>query len=118
MSILLVVLYCVLTVAGLILYKVGANHEFVFMIKNNIFQIKMSLISLIGLCCYVCSFLIYILLIPRFNLSYILPVTAAITYISIFILSVLLLKEQVTLNSIIGTVFILIGILLMTFVKK
>ena len=52
MGILLVAVYLILTVSGLILYKLGANKEFLVSISNGVFQIKLSLISIIGLVCY------------------------------------------------------------------
>lgn len=113
MGIFLVVLYLILTVSGLILYKFGANKEFVFSVSNGIFQIKLSLISIIGLVCYLFSFLIYMLVLPRFDLTYIMPVTSGVTYISTFILSVLVLKESVQVNSIVGSIIILVGIIIM-----
>lgn len=112
MNILLVVLYCIFTTLGLILFKYGSNQEFIFMVKNNIFQIKLSIYSIIGLCFYALSFIIYILILPRYNLSYIIPFISAITYISIFLLSIFLLKENVTIISILGVVIVFVGILL------
>lgn len=113
MQFLLVALYLILTVSGLILYKLGANQEFVFTVTNGIFNIKMSIISFIGLICYIGSFLIYLFILPKFNLSYIMPIMSAISYIGIFILSILILNEKVTTYGIIGSIVILIGILIM-----
>ena len=115
--ILLVALYLILTIAGLILYKYGATKDFNISIINGIFNIKLSLISILGLLCYLSSFLIYILILPKFNLSYIMPITSAISYIGIFILSALVLKETITSNGIIGACIILVGIIIMNIHK-
>ena len=115
--ILLVALYLILTIAGLILYKYGATKDFNISIINGIFNIKLSLISILGLLCYLSSFLIYILILPKFNLSYIMPITSAISYIGIFILSALVLKETITSNGIIGAFIILVGIIIMNIHK-
>lgn len=112
MGIFLVIIYLILTVSGLILYKFGANKEFLFSISNGVFQIKLSLISIIGLCCYLLSFIIYMLVLPKFDLTYIMPVTSAISYISIYILSILVLKESVTIYGVLGSFIILIGVIL------
>ena len=80
-------------------------------------NIKLSLISILGLLCYLSSFLIYILILPKFNLSYIMPITSAISYIGIFILSALVLKETITSNGIIGAFIILVGIIIMNIHK-
>ena len=113
MGIVLVILYLVLTVSGLILYKLGSNKEFLIACSNGIFQIKLSLISILGLLCYLCSFLIYMLVLPKFDLTYIMPVTSAITYISVYILSIMVLKESVQVNGIVGSIIILIGVIIM-----
>lgn len=113
MQILLVIIYLILTVSGLILYKLGANQEFIFTFSSGLLNIKLSVISLIGLVCYMGSFLIYMLILPKFNLSYIMPVMSAVSYIGIFVLSILILKEKVTTAGIIGSIIILIGMLIM-----
>lgn len=117
MQVILVILYLVLTISGLILYKLGANQEFLFTIMNGMFSIKMSIISIIGLICYLGSFLIYMLILPKFNLSYIMPIVSAVSYLGIFILSIIVLKEKVSTSGIIGSIIILIGILIMNFDK-
>ena len=106
-------MYLILTVAGLILYKYGTTKEFNISYINNIFQFKISIYSIIGLICYLFSFLIYMLILPKFDLSYIMPVTSGISYISILVLSAMVLKESISVFGIIGSVFILIGVIIM-----
>lgn len=117
MQILLVAIYLIFTLSGLILYKLGANQEFIFSITNGIFNIKISIISFIGILCYLCSFMLYLFILPKFNLSYIMPIMSAISYVGIFVMSILVLKESVTIYGIIGSAIILIGILVMNFEK-
>lgn len=113
MKYIMVGLYLILTVAGLILYKYGSTKDFSFSLTNGVFSLKLNFISILGLCCYLLSFLLYMLILPKFDLSYIMPVTSAISYISIFVLSILILKESVTIYGIIGSMIILIGIVIM-----
>lgn len=112
MGIFLVILYLLLTVSGLILYKLGSSKEFLISFQNGMFQIKLSFVSIIGLLCYLLSFLIYMLILPKFNLTYIMPLTSAISYISIYVLSILVLKESIQLYGIIGSAIILIGVII------
>jgi len=42
-----------------------------------------------------------------------MPITSAISYIGIFTLSVLVLKENIHANGIIGSIIILLGIVIM-----
>ena len=113
MKYIMVGIYLVLTVSGLILYKYGSAKDFSFSIVKGTFSLKLNLISILGLCCYLFSFLLYMLILPKFDLSFIMPFTSAISYISIFILSILILKESVTIYGIIGSLIILIGIIIM-----
>lgn len=113
MKIIIVGIYLILTVAGLILYKYGSNKGFNFAITNGNLNIKINVISIIGLLCYLFSFLLYMFILPSFNISFIMPITSAITYIATFILSIMVLNETVAINGIIGAVIILIGIIIM-----
>lgn len=117
MKYLLVALYLFLTVSGLVLYKYGANKGFGASLSGGFFNLNLSVISIIGLLFYLISFLIYIFILPKFNLSFIMPLTSAISYVSIFILSILILKETVTLTGIIGAVVIGIGIVIINIGK-
>ena len=117
MKILFIIIYLVLTVAGLILYKKGANSDFVLSIENNVLNVKLSLISIIGLICYLLSFLMYMLILPKFDLTFIYPLMTAISYISIYILSIFMLGEKVTLLGIIGSIIIMIGIFIVNIGK-
>lgn len=110
---LMVGLYLILTVAGLILYKYGANKSFEFSMASGIFNFRISIISILGLVCYLASFIIYMLILPKFDISYIMPLTSAVSYISIFILSAVVLGEKITTNGIVGALIILIGIIIM-----
>lgn len=108
----MIILYLVLTVSGLILYKKGTNQEFLLSITEGIFNFKISLISLIGLLCYLGSFLIYILILPKYNLTFIYPLMTSLSYIGIYLLSIFVLKETVTITGIIGSIIIMAGIVL------
>lgn len=110
MKIVFIILYLIFTVLGLILYKYGTNKELLIKVSGGIFNMKISLISILGLLCYVLSFLIYLTVLPKFNLTYIIPITSSLTYIGIFICSVLFLKESIDIYGVIGSITILIGI--------
>lgn len=117
MKIVFIIIYLVLTVAGLILYKKGANSDFVLSIENNVLNVKLSLISIIGLICYLLSFLMYMLILPKFDLTFIYPLMTAISYISIYVLSIFILGEKVTLLGIIGSIIIMVGIFIVNIGK-
>ena len=117
MKCVLIVIYLILTVSGLILYKKGANSNFVLEIKNNALNIKLSLVSIAGLFCYLFSFLMYMLILPKFDLTFIYPLMTAISYIGIYILSIFILNESVTTLGIIGSIIIMVGIFIVNIGK-
>ena len=75
------------------------------------------MLLLIGALLYIFSFLLNMLVISRFNLNFIYPISSGLIYILISILSVLLLKESINNIQIIGMGAILVGIIIMNIGK-
>lgn len=117
MKIIMIAIYLFLTVSGLILYKKGTNENFLINFSNGSLNIKLSLMSILGLLCYLCSFLIYMFILPMFDLTYIMPLMSAFSSISIYVLSILVLKESLTVFGTLGMIVIVIGVLLIN-IKK
>jgi len=117
-NIILVAVYAIFTVAGLICYKYGTNIDFGFSIKNSNINFNIHIIAIIGLIFYLMSFLLYMLVLPKFNLTDILPIISAITSIAIYILSIWLLGEEVTIQKTIGAIIIVLGVFIMGFKFK
>lgn len=113
MNVILIAVYLCLTIAGIVLFKLGTQKEFVVSISAGVFNLKMSLLSILGLVCYLCSFLMYMFLISRFDVSYIVPVTTGIVQVATFILAILIFKETVTTPKVIATILILVGVVVM-----
>jgi len=117
-NILLMALYVFFTVSGLILFKLGANFSKVEIVTNGILNLQISFTSIIGICCYGCSFIVYLLLLSKNTVSFLFPVVIGIVYICVLTGSILILKEKVTLISLVGSLFILIGLMLIIFKGK
>lgn len=117
MNIILVAVYVILTVLGLVLFKMGSNTELSFAIMNGNISLKFSSIMLLGLICYIFSFIVYMIVLTRFNLSYIFPITMGIVYILVFLASIFLFKEPFSVTSILGSIMVLAGVILLN-VKK
>ena len=113
----LIAVYLIFSLAGVFLFKIGCQKEFLVSVSTGIFSLNISLISIMGLLSYVCSFLMYMFLISKFDMTYIVPVTTGITYILTFILAVLIFKEAITVNKVIGSVLILMGVLVINMKK-
>ena len=105
-------IYIIINILGLVLMKLGGNPGSVSMAEGNI-NIGISTISLIGLICYVCSFLLFTRIVIMFDLSYIMPISTAIIQILTLIASKIVFKENFTTQGIIGASIIIIGVLIM-----
>ncbi|PRR83047.1 EamA family transporter [Clostridium vincentii] len=113
----LIGVYMVLTVSGVILFKLGVEKEPLVSISIGMSSFKISFISILGLLSYVCSFLMYMFLISKFDLTYIVPVTTGVISVATFILAVLIFKETLTLSKIAGSILILLGVAIINFKK-
>ena len=116
-NVILIVFYIILTIAGVVLFKLGTQKDFLVSIATGVFTLKISLMSIIGLVCYLCSFLMYMFLISRFDLTYIVPVTTGIVQVATFVLAIMIFKEIVTVSKVVATGLILIGVILLN-IKK
>lgn len=109
-NIILIALYLIFTVSGVVLFKLGAGKGFEFSISTGVFNLKISLISILGLICYVCSFLMYMFLIAKYDMSYIVPVTTAIVQVATFVLAIVIFKESLTITKVIAIALIVLGV--------
>ena len=103
-------LYIACSAFGLVLIKSGGSDLKIGM-DSGIFNLNISLKMLLGMLLYVCSFLLFVFIVPRFNLSYIYPLAAGILYVIITLISVLYLKEKLTAWQISGMFMILLGVI-------
>ena len=94
-KIVLVVIYMILTLSGLVLMKYGGNPGSVS-VKDGSINVGMSIISMIGLICYICSFLLFTRIVIMFDLSYIMPICTGIIQILTLVASYIVFKEQLT----------------------
>lgn len=110
---LLIAVYLIASIAGLILFKLGCKKEFLVGASTGILNIKISFISIVGLLCYLFSFLLYMFIISKFDMSYIVPLTTGIVQIATFIFAIVLFDESVNIYKVSGIFVILIGIYLL-----
>ena len=117
MQIITVIIYALISVAGLTLVKLGSNNPLSFVASQNGFSFGTGWITLLGLVLYIVSFLIYMTLIAKNNLTYITPVSSAVVYILTMVVSLVVFREQVTSIQWIGWCLILVGVVLMNLKK-
>lgn len=112
MKIVLICIYLILTLSGLILMKKGGNPGSLA-IENGNANFGISLVSLAGLVCYLCSFLLFTRIVVMFDLSYIMPICTGIVQVLTLIASKVIFKETISTYGIIGASLVIIGIVVM-----
>lgn len=108
-SVILFILYVVLSSSGLILFKLGTLNP---NINLNIFGLNLifSIKSIVGVFCYGCSFLLWLVIVSRMNLTIAMPLSVAIVNTMVLIGSYLFLNEKISLIQGIGIFIIIIGV--------
>lgn len=108
----LFIIYVILSTSGLILFKLGSSNLSIGLSKS-IFSMNLPFLSLMGLLCYLCSFLLWMYLISKSDISFIVPLGVAVTNIAVLIGSYVILKESISGAAIVGTILIIIGVIVM-----
>ena len=111
-KIILVVVYLILTTLGVVLMKKGGNPGSLA-IEESTLNFGISIISAIGLLCYICSFLLYTRIVVMFDLSYIVPICTGIVQILTLVAAAIVFKEQFHWNNLLGASAVIIGLILM-----
>lgn len=113
MNWLLIIVYIAFSVGGQVLFKYGSNQKFLCTFERGNIHLSVNWMSIFGGGCYVISFLLYLMLLSKYNLSKINPILVGMTYSLSFLSSIFILKEPVTSVHLLGGSFILIGVLLL-----
>lgn len=109
----LIVAYVLATVGGLVLLKLGTSGTGFISVVDGRISWNISALTILGILVYGISFLLYILLISKFSLGYIVPLTTALVYILVFTASYFIFKENFTVLKIVAIIMILGGVLLL-----
>jgi multidrug transporter EmrE-like cation transporter len=102
-----------ISACGLVFLKMGASRDLKISISEGIFEIKLNIYVIIGLLCYVSSFIVSLVAMGKTNLNIFYPISAGLGYIVVCVASYLILKESFSVLQIIGTIIILIGVIIM-----
>lgn len=108
----LIIVYIVLTILGLVLMKLGGNTG-TLSIEQSTFNFSINFISLLGFVSYIASFLLFTNIVVKFDLSYITPITSGIIQVLTLLSGILIFKENVSINGIIGIILVIAGIVVM-----
>lgn len=117
MQIILLIAYILSTSSGLILLKLGTTDGLPIAFVENAVKFNLNFYSILGIILYGFSFLLYIYLISKFDLGFIIPITTALVYILIFAASFIIFKEAFTMMKIAAISLIIFGVILLNFNK-
>lgn len=109
------IIYMICTVLGLILYKYGTTKDFGINFVNGNLSLKINIISIIGLVLYLVSFILYIVILPKYDLTILLPIVSTVTGILIFVSSIVFLGEPSSTIKWIGYIIMTIGVIIINF---
>lgn len=115
--IIMFICYVLLASSGLILFKLGsANNN----LTLNIFgvSINYSIKMILGLLCYGLSFILWMLIVSKMNLTIAMPLNVAIVNTLVVVESCLVLKERITPMQGIGIFIVILGVCVMTWGKN
>lgn len=109
--------YVLLASSGLILFKLGSTNN---NLTLNIFglSINYSINMILGLLCYGFSFILWMLIVSKMNLTFAMPLSVAIVNTLVVVGSCLVLKEKITLMQGVGIFIVILGVCIMTWGRK
>lgn len=106
---LLFIIYVIASSSGLVLFKLGTTGT-----GLNILGFTITLKMLIGIFCYGFSFLLWLYIVSRVNLTIAMPLSVALVNTLVVVESCVFLKEKITLQQGIGIFIIIFGVMIMT----
>ena len=119
-SMLLVVLfavYALLSAGGLVLFKLGGRDAALELGRTG-FSVSLSWKMLLGIFCYLCSFLLWLVIVSRTQLTFAMPLSVGVVNILVFLGSARFLWEQITPTKILGLAVIVLGLFLISIPRK
>lgn len=108
--IVLFLLYVTLTVLGLTLFKLG---HIEMSVDASSFGFLMNWKSLLGICCYMLSFIFWLAIVSRGELSFVMPLSAGLVNLAVVFSAYLILHEKILPLQWTGIFVVAIGLVLM-----
>jgi drug/metabolite transporter (DMT)-like permease len=113
----IIAFYILATSCALTAVKFGSKTGALVHHVDNRLVFNINFYTVAGIFLYGVSFLIYMYLISRYDLGYIVPLTTAFIYILIFGASYFIFHEVFTAAKIVGIVFIVTGLIFLNLKK-
>lgn len=102
-------IYVLLSSMGLVLFKLGTVGS-----GLSVFGINITFKMIIGILCYGFSFILWLYIISKMNLTFAMPLSVALVNTMVIIESCLILKEKISILQVIGIAAIIFGVVIIT----
>lgn len=112
LNVFLMIAYVLMAVSGSTLIKYGSLEGTRHLFTIPFINMGVSLASLFGILTYGISFFLYIILLTRFDLSFVSPLLIAFVYVLLMFTAFVIFKESFTFYKTLGCSLILIGVIL------
>lgn len=116
-DVILFVSYFLSSCSGLVLIKYGSMIKDGIMLHIPIINLSLSIFSIMGYACYIASFLLYIVLIGRHELTFLNPFSVGVTSILIFVSAAIFFGEAITVAKVAGLALVLAGVVVINIFK-
>lgn len=110
-------IYVFLSAGGLILFKLGSKNLQIHL-SNSDFSVSGNWFIILGILFYLCSFILWLVIVNMTKLSLALPISVGIVNVLVLVGSALVLQEVISVVQWIGAAVIIIGILILSFGGK
>lgn len=116
-NMILIFCYMCFTVGGLVLFKLGSQKSLSVGVSNGTLNASINLYVILGMFLYVCSFLVYLFLVSKFDLSYIMPLSTGLVAVMTIVAATVIFHETLTIIKIVGICMVIGGTILIN-IKK
>lgn len=113
MIVVLFTIYIFLSAGGLILFKLGSK-DLKLDINSIGFNMSINWLVVCGVICYLCSFILWLVIVSKMNLSMAMPISVGLVNALVLLGSALVLKESISIVQWAGTFVILIGLFMIS----
>lgn len=117
MSTILLILYVIATASGLVFIKLGTSNGVPVSVVDNAVKFNINPQIVLGIILYAVSFILYIYLISKFQLGFIIPLTTALVYILVFLASYFIFHEVFTVLKVAAIALIVTGVIILSLNK-
>lgn len=105
------IIYVISSSLGMVLLKYGGK-ENLFQLQSSNLALKVNYFFLLGVILFFVSFVLWVIILQKFKLTFISPVAYGLTFIVLSFFSYILLDERVTIYNVLGAAIIILGIVI------